>query len=155
MKIHSTNPFLEPIRVPILDQKSNYTLASGSGGQITLSRQFDIKASTKVYKDDSLFTSLMNLKSSTMKVYQFIVYKLTRDSDVIQLKREIVAQLTGLHKNTVTLSLDELENNKIIARKSKFTYWVNIDYIFNGDRVSFMKDNDRENQIITLVRSSK
>ena len=75
----------------------------------------------------------------------YIIYNLPKDSDSITLKLTKLITEMNSSRPTVYRGIGELIEHSVIAKKKKVgDYWINPHYMFNGDRIKFIKSIDED-----------
>ena len=101
--------------------------------------ELDDQQFTKIYL--SGFSAFHNLKNQGIRVFGYIMTKLTPKQDMfIFLKDECLEHTGYKSEKSIFIGLGSLVENNIIARgPADNLYFINPMVIFNGDRVSFTK----------------
>ena len=101
--------------------------------------ELDDQQFTKIYL--SGFSAFYNLKNQGIRVFGYIMTKLTPKQDMfIFLKDECLEHTGYKSEKSIFIGLGSLVENNIIARgPADNLYFINPMVIFNGDRVSFTK----------------
>lgn len=87
------------------------------------------------------FAAFSDMKPSYMKVFQYIIEQLHKDSDKFYLYLDDVIEQTGLSKMTIYRALGNLCEREIIARgRTEYEYFINPMFVFNGSRVTFVNN---------------
>lgn len=89
---------------------------------------------------------IQGLKSKAQRVLYEILMDLKKGEDEVYLNASSLADKHGLsNSRDILLGIKELLDNDIICRKAdKDMYFVNVRYIFNGDRVKYSQGLKRE-----------
>lgn len=86
--------------------------------------------------------ALAELSSAGTRVFEVLYLEMQKNVG----KDEAYLSYTGLRKgqmgrSTFTRGLSELIDKRFIAAQAKVGwYWINPDYVFNGDRLAFVKE---------------
>lgn len=87
------------------------------------------------------FAAFSGMKPSFMKVFQYIIEQLHKDTDKFYLYIDDVVKKTGLSKMTIYRALGNLCEREIIARgRTEYEYFINPMFVFNGSRVTFVNN---------------
>ena len=105
----------------------------------------------------SALPALSNLKNSTKLLFQYILIKINEEigKDVIYLNYSDYSRSTYLSplsgkfsQSTFSRALNELLDNEIIYKTpNQHLYFINIAYIFNGDRLKFITEYQLDKRI--------
>jgi hypothetical protein len=110
-------------------------------GHTSFIRQIEVddEQFTKIYL--SQFSAFWNLKSSSMKVFGYIMTKLVPKQDMFFFLIDECKEHTSYKaEKSIYLGLANLIENKIIARgPTESVYFINPMVAFNGNRVTFAK----------------
>lgn len=100
------------------------------------------KTNTILYHHNDINSILFDCLSHRGRdMFLYIIYKIPKNSDFITLKHSIVRKHLKISKPTIIASIKELIAANILHRKSQSEYWINPDFLFNGDRVEFYSIN--------------
>lgn len=99
--------------------------------------------------DDALF--FKKLKGKSIELFHYIILNLEKDKDYIDLNNVKVCKKTGMSKKSFYNSVKELKSYGIIIEKIKSEYWVNYNYLFNGDRTKYYTNNSPKKPEILAV----
>lgn len=101
--------------------------------------ELDEQQFTKIYL--SGFSAFHNLKNQGIRVFGYIMTKLTPKQDMFIFLKDECLEHTGYKSDkSIFIGLGSLVENNIIARgPADNLYFINPMVIFNGDRVSFTK----------------
>lgn len=154
--IYPTSPFLPSVDVKtkrVTNKRGDMTLINKSTGEIQTeiagfweAKTVDSTQFVKLYVKG--VKALTELTNSGTKVFE-VLYRLMQDKaiekDKIYLSFNIVDQdLTPISEATFYRGLKELINKDFIASCDEVCwYWINPDFIFNGDRMAFVKEYRR------------
>jgi hypothetical protein len=110
-------------------------------GHTQFIRQIEVDETkfSKLYLSN--FSAFFDLKSSSIKVFGYILNTLIPNKDYFYFNREDCLKYTGYKSDTsVFKGLAELLNSEIIARgKRDYIYFINPLIFFNGNRITFSK----------------
>ena len=160
VKRHETNPFLQDWIVPVKGRqvqlsrmgKDNNILINQSTGEVhgtsvTTYRKVDSQQFVKLFTSNIALT--FDLTAAGIKAFSVLVWAVQHkaitkdlvDLDVYTLNEFFAAnedKKLKLSKETFKRGLRELNNSEIIARSLKpGRYFINPNFVFNGDRVAF------------------
>ena len=114
-------------------------------GHTTFIRQIkvDEEKFAKIYLNQ--FSAFYDLRKSSMQLIGYIMNHLIPNKDVFYLYIEDVIEELGLGKATIYRALEQLLDNKLIARgRSEEQFFINPMIIFNGNRVTFAQSYIKE-----------
>ena len=111
----------------------------------------------------SALPALANLKNSTKMLFQYILMKVNEEigKDLLYISYSDYSRTSYLNtlsanfsQSTFSRALNELLDNKILFKsQNQHLYFINIAYIFNGDRLRFIqeyqlvkKDEEKDNE---------
>mgnify|MGYP001118585111 CR=1 FL=1 len=110
-------------------------------GHTTFIRQIEVDEEkfTKFYL--AQFSSFWDLPNSAIKIFSYIMTKLTPKQDIFFFFMDECMEFTGYKsKGAILIGLGSLVEHKIIARgRTDTMYFINPMVAFNGDRVTFAK----------------
>lgn len=149
------NPFLfgKPLQVvelsnTITEEIKNITSSAGSKTVITTEkRKINKQSFSKLYQNPVIRRKTLNLSPSALKLYNFILYTLPKNQDVIKINRDLFIEETALSVKTYNNALNELITESYIVRQLAGKYWINPHYFFCGDDIGFIIDTYGENYI--------
>lgn len=101
----------------------------------------DPKSYTKLFHDTG--DLVRRLSPSGLKIYLYIAMKLKINWDTIFLNPPDVCDWCNFGKTSFHQALNELQANRIIARRlgSHLEYWINPNIFYNGDRLKLFNRN--------------
>ena len=109
----------------------------------------DQKYKTSVFQNTHADRLINSLSHSALKLYMWIIMKLPRYEDTIELNYKHIGKKLKFSSNkTFYNAIEKLEELMIVERKGTNTYWVNAFYIFNGDRIRYYQLNDGQIDIV-------
>lgn len=159
---YKTNPFLDDMIVPVKGQKvqisklgkDNNILVNQSTGEIhgthvTTYRKVDSEQFVKLFTANIALT--FQLSSAGIKAFGvllWVVQNKALSKDEVDLDSFVLDEFCELHKDsepplrlslpTFKRGITELEKAQIIAKTiRKGRYFINPNFVFNGDRVAF------------------
>ncbi len=159
---HKTNPFLENMIIPIRDKKVqlsrlgkddnvliNQETGEMQGTHITTHRRVDSEQFVKLFTSHIALT--FNLTAAGIKSFTVLIWILQNNSiskDVVPLNKITLDDFLDAHADskppmklsqaTFWRGLADLENAKIIAKHlQQGWYFINPNFVFNGDRIAF------------------
>lgn len=165
---YEVNPFIEDMLIPIGHKsvklsrlgKDDNVLINKSTGEVqgthvTTYRKVDSQRFVKLFTEN--IGLAFNLKSAgikTLTVLVFLVQKTAINKDVINLDSfslKFFLKENDQYKLSMTTfrrGLIELEEAKIIAKSvRRGDYFINPNFVFNGDRIAFSTVLEKENII--------
>lgn len=144
------NPFLQSWTLKVLQIKKNRTTTetkhvNENDGVIleyteeTVNYTIEQQAKCSVYRlpyiDNVLFGEIDNCAKA---LYLYIIYHVPKDKDYISLNSKKVCAAMNISRPTMAKSVRQLCDIGLICKKpSLYDYWVNPEYLFNGNRVKF------------------
>lgn len=84
---------------------------------------------------------IFELSGGACQLFVYIAMSLPKGEDYLRFKVKDYCKKAILSNVTVYKYLDELAENYIIAKKQNGQIWINPNFIFNGDRVEYFKQN--------------
>ena len=171
---YDVNPFMEGMVVPMKGQKVqmsrlgkddnvlvNQATGEIQGTHITTYKQVDSQQFVKLFTDNIALT--FELRASGIKAFGILVWVLqgrSIDKDLVPLDRFVLddflknqatknqsGKKISLSLPTFARGLSELEKAKIIAKHVRQGwYFINPNFVFNGDRIAFSTVIERKKQ---------
>jgi hypothetical protein len=75
-----------------------------------------------------------------LRIFWYVKRKLVRDSDVVYLSCDEFCSLAGgFGRHVYYRGIRDLCNLGVIARRDVSSFWVNTNYLFNGDRLKILR----------------
>lgn len=170
---YEENPFIENMIVPVKSQKvqisklgrDDHVLVNQSTGEIqgthvTTYRKVDSEEFVKLFTANIALT--FELKSAGIKAFSVLVWILQEkgvSKDLAPLDKFVLEDFLDAHKEkdlalsqaTFARGLAELEKSKIIAKHIRQGwYFINPNFIFNGDRIAFTSVIERNKTIRSM-----
>ncbi|MEY0016960.1 replication/maintenance protein RepL [Providencia manganoxydans] len=163
---YEQNPFVENMVIP-LGRKAirisrlgkddnvivNHQTGEVSGTHIATYKKVDAQQFVKLFTEN--IGMAFNLKSSGIKalmVLMFVVQRSALNKDMVNLDSYTLKDFlkenenTKLSMTTFRRGLVELEESKIIAKAlRKGHFYINPNFVFNGDRIAFSTILEKEN----------
>lgn len=160
---HEFNPFTQDmmiskrskqVRVSPMGKDKNVLVNQDTGEvkgtQVVTYRQVDSAQFVKLFAENIAMT--FNLKAAGFKSFNVLMYAVQStgwNTDTIELDSYLLEKFNETHDLTLsrtvfTRGLGELENAQIIAKTiRKGRYYINPNFVFNGDRISFSQVIER------------
>jgi len=147
--IGKDNPFMPKLKNTMLVKTRQGIVKSAplytADGEIKFTRMFadvkdvDSSAFTKVFQDK--VSEWAGLNATGNKVFGYILANLEPNLAEVYIYVQDVMEFCGWsERNMVYRGLVDLYNHNLIYRSPKRHIWyINPDYLFNGDRVSFVR----------------
>lgn len=159
---HKTNPFLEgmvvnkrskAIQLSRLGKDSNVLINRDTGEHfgthVTTYRQVDSEQFVKLFTANIALT--FDLKSAGLKAFNVLIWAVQHKAagrDQVDMERLTLDDFLDFHESkepplklslaTFTRGIRELEKAQILAKTlKKGRYFVNPNFVFNGDRIAF------------------
>lgn len=156
---HKTNPFLSDMLIPVKNKQVrlsklgeddhvlvNQSTGEVSGTHVTTYRKVDGEQFIKLFTANIALT--FNLSAAGIKTFNVVMWcvqhhAISRDMIVLDhmtLDEFLESQELDLKLSLATFKrgLNELEKAKIIAKSMrKGFYYINPNFVFNGDRIAF------------------
>jgi hypothetical protein len=159
---HKTNPFLENMIVPVKGQRVqisklgkddnvliNQSTGEVQGTHVTTYRKVDSEQFVKLFTANIALT--FELSSAGIKSFGVLLWAVQNKAlskDEVDLDSFLLEEFTDAHSRndsplrlshaTFKRGLTELEKSQIIAKTlRKGRYFINPNFVFNGDRVAF------------------
>ena len=151
----SANPFIKSSKIKILNIKqedvfikhnpfdSDVKLTSSVRKEVT---QFTVDPTPKsnLYQQTEGYSTaniIFELSPGACQLFMYIALILPKGEDWIYFKVKDYCAKANLSNVSVYKYLDELANNLLIAKKQNGQIWINPNYLFNGDRLEYFKEN--------------
>lgn len=169
---HKTNPFVEGMVVPIRDkqvrmsrmgQADNVNVVNSDTGEhmgthVTAFKKVDSAQFVKLFTQNIALT--FDLKSAGIKALTVVMWVLQSKAiqrDLVPLDKLVLDDFVASHGDrkpplrlsqpTLWRGLAELEKAKIIAKHLRpGWYYINPNFVFNGDRVAFTTVIERQSE---------
>lgn len=152
--IYKQNPFMDE-KYPLVQVKTK-RITNNKGGYMVKAADGEVVSQIAGFwhaeeVDSTKFVKLYvngvkafsGLTSKGTKVFELMYYEIQNNigNDKIQLRFQSIDQeMTKISKSTFYDGLNELVEKKFLAPTDVPNfYWVNPDYVWNGDRLSFVK----------------
>lgn len=150
--LYKSNPFIQDATIRaktkrIANKKGDMMLVSSSTGEIQApiagfwtAEEVDNAKFIKIFVDG--VKALAELTNSGTRVFELLYIEMQRNIG----KDTVYLSYTGLDQNKISRStfargLSELIEKKFIAAQPAIGwYWVNPDFIWNGDRLAFIRE---------------
>lgn len=147
---YTTNPSYTNLKMIMQSYPVTRHFTDENGNSVTItSTQTSARIDSVAANMDKELVKLMaKAKPSTKNVYFYILHKLGWEKDVIELKVKDIMELMDMSESTVILGIKELVDFGIIFKKTRSRYWINMKYIFNGNRAKFLKKQGLFEQVI-------
>lgn len=149
------NPFLEAKAYDLAKNSKTKRVTNKEGGVLVHPTTGEITANIAGFwvaeeVDSSKFVKLFvngvkafsNLTTAGAKTFEYVYYEIQRNigKDKIYLNHNVITEDSKLRKATFYKGLSELIEKKFLAPTTLTGwYWINPDFVFNGDRLSFVK----------------
>lgn len=167
---YKTNPFLEGMIVPIKDRQVklsrlgkddnilvNQTTGEVHGTHVTTYKRVDGEQFVKLFTANIAMT--FELSSAGIKAFSVLVWAVQNHAvskDQIDLDTFVLEDFIEKHKNkeppislssaTFKRGINELEKAQIVAKTIRQgRYFINPNFVFNGDRIAFTTLIERKN----------
>jgi Firmicute plasmid replication protein (RepL) len=156
IKLYECNPFIPDVRLKsrkITNERGDMMLVDAATGEINSpiagfweSKEVDSSSFVKLFING--VKALAELSNAGTKVFEILYIELQRNTG----KDKIYLHHKNIDKNEATISertfrrgLAELLDKKFIALTPTIGwYWVNPDFVWNGDRLAFVKEYHRK-----------
>jgi hypothetical protein len=152
----TSNPFtgtfdVNIIRTHIIERPNGYGITPED-------HYFDVEqlSKTSIYKNMSVAILLcQKAKPVTSKLFLYILYELLKpNKDFILIDPKLTQSRLDISRASLYSAISELSDFKVITRKKgRNFYWINPEYIFNGNRIAYMEINAKERLIIKAQRT--
>ena len=107
----------------------------------------DVEPFIKLYKVEELVIILVSLPPVSVKIFHFILTCLRNESDIVRLD-DTSAKECNITKAVFYKGLAELLKTELIFKHlSPCTYWINLNFMFKGNRIKFIKDHYGEDYL--------
>lgn len=163
---HKENPFLQDlnlkvrskqVRVSKLGEKDD-VLIDGSTGEVkgtvvSTFKQVDEEQFLKLFSANIALT--FDLKAAGIKAFNVVCWLMQQkgiERDVITIDKYVLEDFNEVHNKKLSRAvlyrgLDNLIDNKILARaRREADYFINPNFVFNGDRIVFATVLERKRQ---------
>lgn len=150
--VFDQNPFTEGVVEKISQNKkkrirkfitSKGSYIDNSSGEVKdvimgIQKEVDSHEFTKLYHEG--LNEIMGLTDKSSKILYYLASRLRKDQMQIEFDIDNCTDVTGYSKSSVYNAMAELLEFNIIARhKKSYIYFINPLYIFNGDRLTIVK----------------
>lgn len=156
---HKTNPFLDEMNLKLKGKSVrisqfgsnnevevvNKTTGKITGTHLVTTKPVDSEEFVKIFSKNVGF--IFDLRPSGVKALQVLISNMqahSQNDHIVSLDKWSLEEWNDLNQNkivslsTFTRGIKELENAKIIAKTlKKGSYFINPNFLFNGDRVAF------------------
>lgn len=167
-----SNPFIEEMMIPVgkkqirvglLGKDSNILVNTETGEErgthVATYKKVDNEQFVKVFTQHIAMT--FELSSAGIKCFSLLLFQVQNSAlskDVVALDALALSEFLDAHKEnetplklsiaTMKRGINELEKAKIVAKTMRQGfYYINPNFIFNGDRIAFTTVIEREKQI--------
>lgn len=152
VSLHETNPFMLDVKTKtrrVTNRRGDMMLVSRDGGEITApiagfweAEEVDSTRFIKLFVNG--VKALKELTGAGTKVFE-VLYLRVQDNigkdRVFMSYSDLDQKLTPMSQSTYKRGLAELiEKRFIAATPTQGWYWLNPDFVFNGDRLAFVKE---------------
>lgn len=97
---------------------------------------------TSVYRVPYIINVLFkHLSSAGRDLLLYIIYKLPKEQDWINLKYDKVLKEMDVSRSTLSRAIQNLVDNAYIIKKAQSDYWINPTLLYKGNRLSYYNDN--------------
>lgn len=143
------NPFVQNIKLNILQVNDNYVLVSDKNPNGPMPKKLIIPnhyfieqiQRTSVYHLPNIIDVIFKqLKPSGRDLFSYITIKLKKDYDFIDLIHRIVCNDIGISRGTLHSGIISLSQAGIICKRDAKSYWINPLYMFNGNRIDYFRE---------------
>ncbi len=159
---HKTNPFLKDMLIPVRDKKIqlsrlgkddnvliNQATGEAQGTHVTTYKRVDSDQFVKLFTANIALT--FDLTAAGIKVFNVLMFAVQANAiskDVVFLDTYVLDDFISIQEangknvklsaTTFKRGLNELEKANIIAKtKRQGQYFINPNFVFNGDRIAF------------------
>jgi hypothetical protein len=164
---YDENPFIEEMMIPVKDKRIqlsrlgrdhnvliNQETGEMNGTHITTFKKVDSEQFIKLFTANIALT--FELKASGIKAFNVLLWTLQNKSitkDLVPLDKIALEEFLKAHSNkkiqlsqpTFWRGLNELEEAQIIAKHIRQGwYYINPNFVFNGDRIAFTSLFERD-----------
>lgn len=159
-EVFEINPFIvnNPIEVVALPKKvainNSDDLASPIDKLLDSHYLHDAQDKTNVYRwgKRAMYEIIFGrLTDKSRSLFLYIMYSINKNEDFINLSAKKVGLDIGMSKRTLVDALKELKSNQVITMKSRSVYWVNPNYIFNGNRIEYYRNISNSNVLVKSI----
>lgn len=139
------NPFLYGYTLKLVKVNHITDVATSTTKYEKIVKSYFVEAQSKTsvyyipYAEDFLFKKLTR---NGRDIFYYIIYNLPKDADSIKLKLDKLVDETNISRPTIYRGIKELSECGVITKKNNSEYWINPYYMFNGDRVKFIRSID-------------
>jgi L-rhamnose isomerase len=162
---HEKNPFINNLLIPKRARSTSISrkplkLADTETGEILDQELFihqrkevDKKEFVKVFNEH--IATIFNLSSRALKLFGYIMESLKMNNDTFYLDQKKCMKYTNYSSaTTLSFAIAELIDKEIIARADNINlYYVNPSIVWNGDRLVFIKDYHKKEDIKRVNKS--
>lgn len=168
-KTYPTNPYMEkyPLVIPktkrITNKKGGLMVKSDSGETVASIAGFwhaeEVDSAQFVKLFINGVRAFSDLSSKGTKVFELMYYEIQNNQgkDKIYLNFQTIDQsITKISRTTFYDGLNELVDKKFLApTELQNWFWINPDYVWNGDRLSFVKTYIKKQESQIQTRNKK
>lgn len=147
----SKNPFIKDINAirivkstKIIDNTDTDVIHEENNSTFLIEQ--DSKVSLYKLNIEELFS---NTTTTARDLFIYIVFNIRKNKDYIKINADKVSKILGVSRQSIYNSIEQLCDIAFIQEKEKDEYWVNINIVFNGSRIKFLKNN------INVVHTAK
>lgn len=146
--IVSENPFIGHYEVPIIRtfiirrKPPTYGILIDENDKVEEFYDIEQNQRSSLFKNKEFADKIiLQAKPTTCKLFLYIVYYLLRlDQDFVNLKPNPIQEVLSISRNSLYLAIAELKTFRLIANGTKRNiYFINPEYIFNGNRIDYLK----------------
>jgi hypothetical protein len=103
----------------------------------------EVQDNCKVYYCPKFMNRVLKCpRTATVRLFFYIVYEaLKKNNDWVKLKSDDVMDALGITRSTVYLAINDLRDMGLLAVKpGRNHYWVNTYILYNGSRITYIKE---------------
>lgn len=152
--LYKENPFIMSVKTKtkrVTNKRGDMMLVSSETGEIqTTVAGFWEAEEVDSAKFIKLFVNgvkaLAELSNSGTKVFEILYIEVQQNigKDTVYLSYTALHEAAGISRSTFSRGIKELIDKKFIAATQATSwYWINPDFIWNGDRLAFVKEYRR------------
>lgn len=139
----SINPFVYSLSIGVSKNTTLSKYKSSEGVLLNDVFYYDRSPSTKLYHSKDNEDVISMLSPTSLRLFYFIANRMVKGKDWVQVNKEYFMSKYGVKSvNSFKDALKELQRYLIIVSTHYDTvYWVNPNFMFNGDRCKKYPDN--------------
>lgn len=139
----SNNPFIQNIKAirivkttKIIDNTDTDVIHEENNSTFLIEQ--DAKVSLYKLNIEDLFSKTTSVGRD---LFIYITFNLRKNKDSIKLNADKISKSLNVSRQSIYNGVEQLVEFGIIQEKENDEYWVNVNVIFNGSRIKFLKEH--------------